>query len=149
MDSGYRIIAADEAHLLDELPPEDGEVRTRRVFAHDGVSLVLISLGRGAVLRDHTAVAPILIRGLSGRSVVTIGDDRVDLAVGAIVQLDTGVRHAVEAIGPAQLLLTVLGTGRGRARGGRASIAADSGAPAAAAGAISVAEPVDSAEAGR
>ncbi|WP_139416820.1 cupin domain-containing protein [Agromyces laixinhei] len=116
MSSRFQIIATDEAHLREVMPCEDGEVRSRRVFALDGVSLVLISLGRGAVMRDHTARAPILIRGVSGRSVVTIGDERVDLAVGALVQLDAGVPHAVEAIGPAQLLLTVLGSARAHTR---------------------------------
>ena len=125
MDSGYRIITADEAHLRETVPMEDGEVRSRRIFALDGLSLVLISLGRGAVMRDHTARAPILIRGVTGRSVVIIGDERIDLAVGGMVQLDAGVRHALEAIGPSQVLLTVLGSSR--AQGGAA--ASDTVAP--------------------
>ncbi|BDZ56067.1 cupin domain-containing protein [Agromyces marinus] len=108
MPESHRIIAANDDRLREHSTPEAGVVRTARVFAHDGISMMLITLGEGAVMREHTATAPILLRGLTGRTSIAVAGEEVQLDVGTLLHIETGVPHALSADGGAsQVVLTV------------------------------------------
>lgn len=106
-ESSFTLIGADEAALLGSLDIEPGVFRTRRIFKGAGVTLVRLAFDAGAVMKEHTAASPILVQVLSGHAAMQIGDQRVDMPSGAVIHIDAKVPHSVEAVTPAQLLLTL------------------------------------------
>ena len=103
----FTLVASDSATLIDELDIEPGAFRTRRIFKGAGVTLIRLAFDAGQVMKEHTAVAPILVQVLSGHAAMHLGDERIDLPAGAIIHIDTKVPHSVEAVTATQLLLTL------------------------------------------
>ena len=77
----------------------------------DRATVVRLAFRAGDVMDDHQAAAPILIVGMSGELLVTVGDDAVRLTPGRMVHVAERVRHRLEAPCPASAALIVL-TGR-------------------------------------
>ena len=103
----HTLIAGGADTLLGALPIEAGKVRSRRIFAGAGATLVRLSLDAGQTLKEHIATTPILVQVLSGHAALDIGQERIDLPTGAIVHLDAHLPHAVEALTESHLLLTL------------------------------------------
>jgi quercetin dioxygenase-like cupin family protein len=110
----HTVIAADVAALLDTLPVEAGAVCSTRVYKAPDVTLVRLSMDTGTVMKEHIAQSPLLVTVLDGQVALEVGGERVELRSGGVVHIDARVPHAVEAIVPSHLLLTL---------GGRASTA--------------------------
>jgi quercetin dioxygenase-like cupin family protein len=108
----HTLIAEDAEALLCALPIEAGKVRSRRIFAGTGATMVLLSLDAGETLKEHIAMTPILVQVLSGHVTFEVGRERIDLTTGAIIHLDANLPHAVEALTESHLLLTVFERGR-------------------------------------
>lgn len=106
-DGTFTLIATDSATLLGELEIEPGTFRTRRIFKGAGATLVRLAFDAGTVMKEHTAVAPIIVQVLSGHAAMQIGSERVDMPEGAVIHIDAMVPHSVEAITQAHLLLTL------------------------------------------
>lgn len=103
----HTLIAVDAEALLAALPVSAGAVRSTRVFKGAGAGVVRLTIEEGAVIREHTAAAPILLQVLSGHAALDVGGERVDLPTGAIIHLDANLPHSVEALTRADLLLIV------------------------------------------
>lgn len=106
-NSTFTLVSGDRDGLLGELEIEPGTFRTRRIFKGAGATLVRLAFDAGTVMKEHTAAAPILVEVLSGQVAMQIGEQRVDMPAGAIIHIDAKVPHSVEAVTPAQLLLTL------------------------------------------
>lgn len=63
----HELIVADQATLRRALPIDAGGVRSRRLFKSDDVAIVGVAMDTGAVMRDHSAQAPLLIHVIEGR----------------------------------------------------------------------------------
>jgi len=74
-----------------------------------GMSIVLTHLHKGGVLREHGAPGPASVQVLDGQVRFQIGDESVEAGAGRLVAFDGGVRHSVEALEDATLLLTITG----------------------------------------
>jgi uncharacterized protein (DUF2249 family)/quercetin dioxygenase-like cupin family protein len=108
-DAGtHTLVAGSRDLLLGALPVERNGIGSRRILKAPGVGLTRLTLDAGQTLREHVATAPILIQALAGDAVVEVGGERIELSAGAIIHIDAHVRHAVEALTEAHLLLTVL-----------------------------------------
>ena len=114
---------ADLASLV-EVAPEATVSRT--VLTADGARLVLFSFDAGQELSEHTAAMPVLLQVLDGSLTVTAGSRTELLQPGGVVHLAARLPHAVLALEPSRLLLTMLDP-RARAglRGTARSCAAD------------------------
>lgn len=106
-DATHTVIAADRAALLDALPIEPGAVRSTRIHRASGVSVVRLAMDAGTVMREHIAQAPLLVSVIDGSVALEVGGERIELRSGGLIHIDARVPHAVEAITPSQLLLTL------------------------------------------
>ena len=94
-------------HLLDEVEiPENGTL-SRVMFSGDGLRVVLFAFDEGQELTDHTASVPAVIQVVKGRLGLTLGDDTVEIVADSWVHMDADLTHAVVALEPSVLILTL------------------------------------------
>ncbi len=86
----------------------DDSTVSRTVLKADGARLVLFSFDVGQELTEHTAAMPVLLQALDGRLSVTAAGRTVELVPGGVVHLTARLPHAVRALEPTRLLLTML-----------------------------------------
>lgn len=91
---------------LVEVAPDSTVSRT--VLKAEGARLVLFSFDAGQELSEHTAAMPVLLQVLDGRLTVAAAGRSVDLAPGGVVHLPARLPHAVLALTPSRMLLTML-----------------------------------------
>jgi quercetin dioxygenase-like cupin family protein len=96
---------ADVASLVDVAP--DSTV-SRTVLKAEGVRLVLFTFDEGEELTEHTAAVPVLVQVLDGRLLVTAAGRQVELRPGGILHFGSRLPHAVLALEPSRMLLTML-----------------------------------------
>lgn len=106
-DVTHTLIAADLAALVDALPIEAGGVRSTRIHKAPGATIVRLSMDEGTVMKEHIAQAPLLVSVLDGRVALEVGGERIELGAGGLLQIGERVPHAVEALAPSHLLLTL------------------------------------------
>ncbi len=95
------------SHLLDEVEiPENGTL-SRVMFAGDGLRVVLFAFDKGQELTDHTASVPAVIQVIKGRLGLTLGADTVEIGTDSWVHMDAHLTHAVIALEPSVLILTL------------------------------------------
>lgn len=95
----------DIASLV-EIQPEATVSRT--VLEAEGARIVLFSFDAGQLLAEHTAAVPALLQVLDGHLRITADGRTVDLIPGGLVHLAARLPHAVEAVEPSRLQLTML-----------------------------------------
>ncbi len=103
--AGSMTVVADAAALV-AVQPQSTVSRT--VLRAEGVRVVLFSFDAGQELTEHTAAIPVLLQVLDGHLRVTADGRTVDLHPGGLVHLTTRLPHAVLAVEPSRLLLTML-----------------------------------------
>lgn len=96
---------SDVASLV-EIQPEATVSRT--VMQAEGARVVLFSFDAGQVLTEHTAAVPALLQVLDGHLRVTADGRTVELLPGGLIHLAARLPHAVEALEPSRLQLTML-----------------------------------------
>ncbi|MCX7523005.1 cupin domain-containing protein [Microbacterium sp. STN6] len=95
--------------LLAQAPIDDERLKPKRVLDGFGARVVLLAFAAGQELREHSAPVPILVQTLAGRVAFEVDGAETELAAGGIVNVAAGVRHAVRALEPSHVLLTLLG----------------------------------------
>ena len=85
---------------------------SKTVLASDHAKVVLMALDAGQELSEHTAAMPAVIHLLEGQADVRLGDDEHRLSAGAWVHMPANLRHAVRAVTPTVLLLTLFKKGQ-------------------------------------
>lgn len=102
-EPSYTVIA----HLLDEVEiPEDGTL-SRVMFSGDGLRVVLFAFDEGQELTEHTASVPAVIQVVKGRLGLTLADESVEIEADSWVHMDAHLTHAVVALEPSVLILTL------------------------------------------
>jgi Uncharacterized conserved protein, contains double-stranded beta-helix domain len=96
---------SDVASLV-EIQPEATVSRT--VLQAEGARVVLFSFDAGQVLTEHTAAVPALLQVLDGHLRITADGRTVDLHPGGLIHFAARLPHAVEAVEPSRLQLTML-----------------------------------------
>ena len=81
---------------------------SRTVLKAEGARVVLFSFDAGQELTEHTAAMSVLLQVLDGRLTVTAAGRSVQLAPGGVIHLTARLPHAVLALEPSRLLLTML-----------------------------------------
>ena len=87
--------------------PEDGTL-SRVVFSDDKIRIVVFAFDVGQELTDHTASVPAVVQVLSGRITLTLDGDSTEFAPGGWVHMPANLPHAVTALEPTIMLLTML-----------------------------------------
>jgi quercetin dioxygenase-like cupin family protein len=105
------LIAPDRPQVL-SLPAETqfapNGIVSRAVFNAGGTRVVLFGFAEGQELTEHTATRPALVQILSGACEFALGEEWRSLRAGDLVYLPPGQPHAVKAVGPFSMLLTLL-----------------------------------------
>lgn len=94
-------------HLLEDIEiPADGTL-SRVLFKGDGVRVVVFAFDEGQELTDHTASVPAILQVVQGSLGVTLGDESFDVSADSWVYMEAGLNHAVVALEPSVMLLTL------------------------------------------
>lgn len=87
--------------------PEDGTL-SRVLYKDDHLRLVGFAFDSGQELTDHTAGVPVTIQVVTGRFAITAGDDEDEIVPGSWVHIPGGLTHALRALEPSVMVLTLL-----------------------------------------
>lgn len=86
--------------------------RAETLIKTAGLRVVLVTMNAGAALHEHIAPGPITIHAIKGRFMVQVEGTPREVSTGDLVSIQSGVRHAVEAVEDGAFLLTI-GAGTG------------------------------------
>ena len=84
---------------------------SRTLHQDDDLKVVVFGFAEGEELSEHTASRPAVIQVLSGELALTLDGESVRVGAGAWVHMSAGLRHAVRALTPAVMLLTLVRRG--------------------------------------
>lgn len=87
---------------------EPGTRVSHAALAADGVRVVVFAFDAGTEMTEHTAPGPILLQVQSGHLRITTRDETVDLRPGGLVHIAARVPHAVVAVEPSVMQLTLI-----------------------------------------
>ena len=79
----------------------------RTLVKEPDLRIVLMALRADARLEEHHASGPISLQVIEGRVRVRVPNKSVDLTVGQLLAVESGIRHDVEAIVDSAFLLTI------------------------------------------
>lgn len=95
--------------LLGRLPGEG--LLTERVSSLDGVTILLLAMEKGAVLKEHAANGILVLHLLRGEIRFVVAGEPLPVIAGDAVMVPAGVQHAVEAHAQSVAVLTISETG--------------------------------------
>ena len=99
---------AEALELLELVTPSSEAITSRIVAKNGGGSVTLFAFDKDQGLSEHTAPFDALVMVLDGRLKLTIGGVEVTAATGTIVRMPAQIPHAVDALEPSRMLLTML-----------------------------------------
>jgi quercetin dioxygenase-like cupin family protein len=91
-----------------ELAYVPGSIVSRTLAKSRGGSLTLFAFDAGQELSEHTAPFDAFVQVLDGAVELTIGGERVVARTGETVRMPAGIPHAVRAIEPFKILLSMV-----------------------------------------
>lgn len=81
---------------------------SRVLYKDDHVRLVVFAFDKGQELTDHTAGVPAIIQVVSGLIEISLDNESTEIGPTAWVHMEAGLTHAVKALEPSVMLLTLL-----------------------------------------
>lgn len=96
------------ADLTTEVEIPDEGTLSRVLYRDDLVRVVVFAFDAGQELTDHTAAVPALVQVVSGRIRLDLDGEPVELQPGSWVRMAAHLTHAVLALEPSVMLLTLL-----------------------------------------
>jgi quercetin dioxygenase-like cupin family protein len=101
------------AHTLISDPASEvtiqvGAVVSKVVHRGDGLDVTVFAFDAGEQLTEHQASQAAVIQVLSGRLRFTVDAEELDLGLGSWLQMAPGTPHALLAIEPTVMLLTLI-----------------------------------------
>ena len=80
----------------------------RTLLPGPGSRVMLLCLSSGQIIPEHSAATPITVQALSGRATFFDENEACEMAAGALLRLEGGRRHRVEAQDDSVLVVTIL-----------------------------------------
>ncbi len=87
--------------------PAEGTL-SRVLYRDDQIRVVVFAFDEGQELTDHTASKPAIVQVVSGRIRLDLDGDPVELGPGSWVRIAAHLTHAVFALEPTVMMLTLL-----------------------------------------
>jgi quercetin dioxygenase-like cupin family protein len=100
-------LGAEVARLREEDAFRGGRRNSITLRKVEGMSVVLLVMGAGDRLEEHTAPGPISLTVREGRIRFSTPDGEVEAGPETLLACNAGVRHAVEAIEDSVYVLTI------------------------------------------
>lgn len=94
--------------LAQELAVVPGSIVSRTLAKAKGGSLTLFAFDGGQELSEHTAPFDAFVLVLDGAVELSIGGEKVIARAGETVRMPAGIPHAVRAVEPFKMLLTLV-----------------------------------------
>jgi quercetin dioxygenase-like cupin family protein len=85
-----------------------GSIVSRTIAKARGGSITLFAFDAGQELSEHTAPFDAFVQVLDGAVELTIGGERVIARTGETVRMPAGIPHAVRALEPFKMLLSMV-----------------------------------------
>ena len=96
------------ADLLKEVTIPENGILSRTIRQDDQVKVLVFGFDTGQELSEHTASMPAVLHFLQGEARLTLGDDVMEVGVGAWVHLPPNLAHSIYAKTPVVMLLQLL-----------------------------------------
>lgn len=106
--SHSQIPASEVLHLADLLNYQEGAVISRTLVKHATGTVTLFAFDAGQGLSEHTAAFDALAQILDGKAEITISDKPYRVAAGEAILLPANQPHALAALTPFKMLLTMI-----------------------------------------
>ena len=87
---------------------QEGQIVSRTLVQNRAVSLTLFAFDTGEEISSHESKGDAMVQVLDGTAKITIGGEVYQLKAGETVVMPAGVPHALEAVEPFKMLLTVV-----------------------------------------
>ena len=85
-----------------------GQIVSRTLVQNRSVSLTLFAFDTDEEISSHASKGDAMVQVLDGKAKITIGEGVYFLSAGETVVMPAGVPHALEAVEPFKMLLTVV-----------------------------------------
>jgi quercetin dioxygenase-like cupin family protein len=96
------------ADLLKEVDiPKDG-ILSRTIHQDDQVKVLVFGFDTGQELSEHTASMPAVLHFLQGEARLTLGENTMEVGIGAWVHMPPNLAHSIYAKTPVVMLLQLL-----------------------------------------
>lgn len=106
-NAGAIDLEQDAADLLERSARSDHARAERTLYRHEGVTIALFALQRGAMLPPHTADGVVSVHVLMGRVRMSVGSERFDLPSGQLLRLAPGLTHDLHAVETSVVLVHI------------------------------------------
>lgn len=87
---------------------QEGQIVSRTLVQNRAVSLTLFAFDTSEEISSHESKGDAMVQVLDGTAKITIGDGEYHLTAGETMVIPAGVPHALEAVEPFKMLLTVI-----------------------------------------
>ncbi len=87
---------------------QDGAIVSRTVVEKPSGTLTVFAFDRGQALSEHTAPFDAVVQVLDGKGQFTIAGKSSDLSAGQMIIMPANIPHAVTAVEPFKMLLTMI-----------------------------------------
>jgi quercetin dioxygenase-like cupin family protein len=91
--------------LFNEIAIPEKGILSHTLYNDDNLKIILFGFATGQELTAHTAPMPATIMFLEGEASVTLGEDNLDVAPGALIHMDPKLMHGIAAKSPMRMLL--------------------------------------------
>lgn len=81
---------------------------SRTILKAEGTRVVMFSFDTGQQLTEHTAAMPVIIQVMSGAMTLEAGGEAHQMRPGDILHMTTRTPHAVTALEPTVMMLTMI-----------------------------------------
>ncbi len=96
--------------LAGEVTIQAGAIVSKVVDRGDGVNVTVFGFDAGEQLTEHQASKAAIVQVLSGRLRFTVDGEELDMGTGSWLHMSPGAPHALIAVEPTVMLLTLIGS---------------------------------------
>ena len=87
---------------------QTGQIVSRTLAQNRAVSMTLFAFDQGEEISSHESKGDAMVQMLDGKAKITIGEGEYVLSAGETIVMPAGVPHALEAVEPFKMFLTVV-----------------------------------------
>ena len=87
---------------------QTGQIVSRTLAQNRAVSMTLFAFDKGEENSSHESKGDAMVQVLDGKAKITIGEGEYILSAGETIVMPAGVPHALEAVEPFKMFLTVV-----------------------------------------
>ena len=109
--SAAKMPLAQVKKLVDLIDYQAGSVVSRTIIEKKAGNVTLFAFDEGQGLTEHTTPFDAFVQVLDGKVEIVIGGKAVQACAGQIVLMPANIPHALKALEPFKMLLTMLRSG--------------------------------------